>query len=153
MFLLYRTQFSLPRVLMMLVKQPNPINISNHPPSLTAHEIIVFFCCSLANIAYSKKEFTKVYSLKTNVSLIFSFVCNDSLILKLFYFLFWLVKTWLHSKRLQSWTGVYMCSGNHIRNKKHTKITKTFVEMSMWSIVYSSWIFHCFFFLKLNWWL
>lgn len=55
-FFLYGKQFSLPRVLMMLVKQPKPINMSSHPPSLTAHEIIVFFCCSLANIAYSKKK-------------------------------------------------------------------------------------------------
>jgi hypothetical protein len=45
--------FNIPKVLMMLVKQPNPRNIKNQPPNLTPQDINKFFCCSLANIAYN----------------------------------------------------------------------------------------------------
>jgi hypothetical protein len=41
----------LPKVLIILVRQENPININNHPPNLTAHVINVFCCCSLPNIS------------------------------------------------------------------------------------------------------
>ena len=46
----------LPKVLMILVRQENPININNHPPNLTAHVINVFCCCSLPNISCLSKK-------------------------------------------------------------------------------------------------
>lgn len=64
------------------------MNMSSYFFSFMVYEIIVFLCCFLVNIVYGEKEFIKVNSLKINVSFIFLYVCNDSLILKLFYFLF-----------------------------------------------------------------
>lgn len=49
---------------MMLVRHPNPTNMRSQPPILTAQEIIVFFWCSLANIAYNNKTRDFQYTLQ-----------------------------------------------------------------------------------------